>query len=180
VIGVALVAGRSQPPTPGSPALARAQAAAANRQYTAAWRELTLHGGRVAVARATQCAPNSFGQVRDFFVRTPCRSLRRELLAVSDTRGNTIAVSIVWVQLPSGAAAQDLKRLADASGTGNVKPISNRRPDVATARFNGNYYASRRSGSLVVIAEAAPTRGHPSATLLHQVAQVGAAFPPPP
>lgn len=176
LIGVVLVASRQ--PT-GSSGLPAAEAAAAAGRYTAAWQALKLHGGRVGTGRSSQCATNSYGQVRDFFADTPCRSLHRELLAVSDTAGNTIAVSVAWVRLPTAAAGRALKALVDRDGTGSVRPLPTSRADLATVRFAGRYYASRRSGSLVVIAEAAPARGHPTSTQLHDAARVGAAFPVP-
>lgn len=48
----------------------------------------------------------------------------------------------------------------------------------AGVRFTGQYYGSRRSGSLVVIAESAPERGQPDPDLMDATAEVAAYFPP--
>jgi hypothetical protein len=162
------------------PASALARAAAANGDYTAAWQELGLSGGRVALGRSAQCAANSFGQVKTFFADKPCQSLQRELLALGDIQGNTIVVSIAWVQMPSAINAAELQRLADTDGTGSINLIRSGDPGLDNARFDGRYYATRRSGSLVIIAETAPARRNPTGALLHQTAEVAAEFPPPP
>jgi hypothetical protein len=81
--------------------------------------------------------------------------------------------------MANAAGARALKVIADRDGSGDIRPIGGDVLSEQHVRFTGAYYASRRSGPLLVIAEAAPVRGHPSATLLHQAAEVGAEFPAP-
>jgi hypothetical protein len=194
LIGAVAVAGsdgigRTSPGDAKDPAVIRtvqartvaAKVAARKGHYDEAWRRLTLRGGRRLVDPTPHCAAVSFGRVRSFFLTTPCRSLQRSLLALNDPpRHDTIVVSIAWVRLPTAGDAQRLRRLVDAPGTGNVSPIASNLPDLRSARFPGEYYASRQSGSLVVIAEATSTRGHPGAVALLSAAQVAAEFPGPP
>lgn len=152
--------------------LDRAKALAHGGQYHAAWHELGLRDSGRAVDHATRCASNSTGAVRTFFRRTECRSLDRELLSVSDTRGNTAAVSIVWVTMSGTSAAQQLKTLVDRDGTGDLLVFGGR-------QFDGKYYSSRPSGATVVIAEVEPRKGHPAAATLRDIAAVAAEYPPP-
>jgi hypothetical protein len=156
-----------------------AKNAARNGQYNEAWRRMGLKAGKKFVRRELRCAVPSYGQVREFFVRTPCRALRRTLLAASDSRGNTVVVAIAWVRMPTAAGAVRLRGLADADGTGNVSPIGSEVLGLTGVRFTGQHYASRRAGSWVVIAETAPGRGQPDPELLDSIAQVAAEYPPP-
>jgi hypothetical protein len=152
--------------------------AARKGQYNEAWRRMGLKAVTRQVRRELECAVHSYGQVREFFLRTPCRSLQRRLLAISDAQGNTSVVSIAWVRMPSAVSAGRLKRLADTYGTGNVSPIASGVLELRGVQFTGKHYASRRTGSLVVIAEAAPENGQPKTEMLDGAAQVAAEFPP--
>lgn len=153
------------------------RSAARRGQSSEAWQRMGLR----VVTRATDrqirqeldCAPQSFGQVREFFARTPCQSMHRTQSELCDEHGETIMVSITWVRMPSAVSAQQLKQLVDVDGTGNVTPIAH------GSRFTGRYYAARRTGSLVVIAEAVPVGGLVSAEMLTGVAQIAAEFPSP-
>ncbi len=153
--------------------------AARKGRYSEAWRRMGLKAVTREVKRELECAVHSYGQVREFFLRTPCRSLRRTLLVIGDADGNTVVVSIAWVRMLTAVSAERLKRLADTHGTGNVYPIASEVLELRGVRFTGQHYASRRTGSLVVIAETAPGSGHPDTKVLNGVAQVAAEFPPP-
>lgn len=161
--------------------------AARKGRYSETWRRMGLRVVtraitreiRREVQRELECTAHSYGQVREFFVRTPCRSLQRTQPVLCDAQGNTIAVSIAWVRMPTAVSAERLKRLTDANGTGNVTPIAGEVSEARGVRFTGQHYASRRTGSLVVIAEAAPGSGPQSTEMLNGVAQVAAEFPPP-
>jgi hypothetical protein len=104
---------------------------------------------------------HSYGQVREFFLRTPCRSLQRTLLAIGDTEGNTVVVSVAWVRMRTAVSAERLKRLADTYGTGNVSPIGREVLELRGVWFTGKHHVSRRTRSLVVIAEVTPGSGQP-------------------
>jgi hypothetical protein len=184
LIGAVAIAGSG--PTGGlgdSPTRAQINSsknAARRGQYDEAWRRLGVRAGRKAFKRELRCAANSYGQVREFFVRMPCRSLRRMLLGIVDSRGNTVVLAIAWVRMPSASSAEQLKRLADRDGAGNVSPIATDVLELRGVRFTGQHYASRRTGPLTVIAEAAPKRGRPSPALLDGAAEVAVEYPPPP
>lgn len=161
--------------------------AARRGQYEEAWRRLGLRAVRSAVRSAArnnatpgqECTANSTGQVRECLQSTPCRSMQRSLLTISDTRGNTIVVSIAWVRMPSAGSAGRLVRLADTNGTGGVTPIAGRTLGLRGVRFTGKHYASRVFGDLVVTAEATPGSGQPAPELLDSVARVASEFPEP-
>jgi len=159
---------------------ASSRAAARKGQFEVAWRRLGLKAGRrIAKKEPLGCVVHSFGQVRAFFARHPCRSLQRALLAFGDGHGNTIAVSIAWVRMPTATRAAQLRQLVDTYGTGNVSPIGGAILARQGIRFTGKYYASRRAGSLDVIAETAPARGTPDPAILLAAAHVAAELPPP-
>ncbi|GAB3582765.1 hypothetical protein GCM10027445_56530 [Amycolatopsis endophytica] len=153
--------------------------AARKGQRQQAWSRMGLRQLRQTARAELTCTAHSYGQVREFFARHPCRKLDRVLLAIGDTRGNTVVVSIAWVRMPSAGSADDLKDLADTDGTGNVEPLAASALDLTGVEFTGEYYGSRRSGSLVVIAEAAPGGGHPGPATMDDAAEVAAEFPPP-
>lgn len=126
--------------------------------------------------RALKCAVAAYGQVQQYFLRTPCKALDRALFAMVDEHGNTFAVSIAWVRMDTANEAKQLKRLVDTDGTGNVSPLG---AAAVPAGFNGQYYGSDQRGSLTVIAEAAPGRGRPDGAEMDAAADIAVLFPPP-
>lgn len=147
-------------------------------QSTEAWRRMGLRAVTRAAGREIRreirqelnCAATSSGQVREFFGRTPCRSMQQTQSQLCDEHGNTITVSVTWVRMPTAVSAQRFKLLIDRDGTGSVS---------AGVRFSGKHYSSRRTGSLVVVAEAAAAGGRAGAAMLDGVAEVAAEFPDP-
>lgn len=111
------------------------------------------------VDRDLHCAIRSYGDVREFFLRNPCRSLRRELLPIADGNGDTMLVSVARVRMPSRWSAMRLKDLADIYGTGNVSPIARTVLARQGVHFTGRAYGARTSGPVTVIAEAATVSG---------------------
>lgn len=150
--------------------------AARRGQYSQAWQRMGLRVVTRDNQQELECAAHSYGQVREFFRRTPCRSLQRTLLVVGDGQGNTTVVSIAWVRMRNAVTAQRLKRLVDTDGSGNIVGAA---LEHHATRFTGKHYASRRAGSLVVIAEAAPGTGRPDPGVLDGAAKVAVMFPPP-
>ncbi|NKQ53285.1 hypothetical protein HFP15_10360 [Amycolatopsis sp. K13G38] len=144
-----------------------------------AWSRMGWQQLRRKIEHAAECAVNSYGQVREFFVRDPCKSLDRTLLAVADGNGNTIVVSIAWVRMASGTAARKLTDLADTDGTGNVSPLGAAALGLEGIRFTGRYYSSDRRGALAVISEAAPASGHPDGEEMDAATQIAVLLPPP-
>ncbi len=152
---------------------------ARNGRYRQAWRQLGWRGLKRWGEQAANCAVHSYGQVREFFLRTPCRSLRRRLLLLGDDKGNTIVVAIAWVRMPGRAEAGSLKELADTHGTGNVTPRAATALDLAGVRFTGRYYHSDRRAATTVIAEAEPASGAPDGATMDAVAEIAVLFPAP-
>lgn len=153
------------------------RSAARRGQTSEAWRRMGLRVVTRAVSREIrrelECTAPSFGQVRELFLSTPCQSMQQTQPVLCDEQGNTIAVSITWVRMPTAVSAERLKRLIDTDGTGSVSPITGQ------VRFTGKHYASRRTGSLVVIAETTPAGKWPNVDMLDGVAAVAAEFPQP-
>ena len=81
--------------------------------------------------------------------------------------------------MPRAESAEKLKKLVDVQGTGNVEPLGGALLGFAGVDFTGKYYDSRRDGSLVVIAEAAPGGGRPSGSMMSDLADVAAELPKP-
>lgn len=159
--------------------LVKGKRSVAKGHRNATWKQLDLKRIDERLDRAGRCALHSYGQVQRFFARTPCRSLKRMLFALGDGAGNRIAVSVSWVETRGPAAARELRGLADVDGTGNVTPLPGAVVGAGDIRWTGKYYDSRRSGSLVVIAEVEPLRGDPHPGFLDGVADVAAELPRP-
>lgn len=75
--------------------------AARRGQYREAWRRMGLRAISREIRRELQCAVHSYGQVQQFFLHTPCRSLQRTLLVIGDADGDTAVVSIALVRMGS-------------------------------------------------------------------------------
>lgn len=150
--------------------------------YEETWKRLRLKSLRQTlrqINRDFRCALRSTGQVQQFFVREPCRSLRRTLIPLADADGNTIIVGIAWVRMYTTGSATRLAELIDADGTGGIQPIADPLLEYNGIVFTGQNYAVRRNGTLVVIAEATPWRGQPDGAVLDSIALVAAEFPEP-
>ncbi|WP_410619619.1 hypothetical protein [Amycolatopsis sp. cmx-8-4] len=144
-----------------------------------AMKRLGLKTLKKVAKRELKCAPYAFGQVQEFFVRHPCKSLSRMLLAVADGGGNTVVVTIAWVRMPKAVDARELRDLADRDGSGNIYALPDALLKQAGVRFTGDHYASRLDSSLLVIAEATSGGGRPADAVLEDAATVAADFPVP-
>jgi hypothetical protein len=153
--------------------------AARKGQREEAWKRMGLKAAKQFVKRELACTPYAFGQVQQFFLRTPCRSLDRMLLAIGDTKGNTVVVSVVWVRMPNEDNAGRLKQLIDIHGSGDVSPLAGAVLKLNGVHFAGDHYSSRRARSLVVIAETTSGGGRPSDAVLDDAADVAVEFPAP-
>ncbi|MCE7010644.1 hypothetical protein LWC34_48755 [Kibdelosporangium philippinense] len=142
-------------------------------RHDEAWHRMSWKTVKRLAKQELRCGPYSYGEVQQFFVRNPCRSLDRMLVHVTDDGGNKLAVMVTWVRMPKTATAQGLRRLADEYGTGCVTPLP------GAPKPTGQHYKSRRSGALVVIAEAEPVGGRPSREALDAATDIAVLFPPP-
>lgn len=153
--------------------------AAKRGNETEAWKRMGLKKLRQEVKRILQCPAQSYGQVQEFFVEHPCDKLHQRLFPLEDGHGNVLAVSVMWVTMPSSDEAAELKKVEDVHGTGDVMPVGTQALGFGDFHFTGKHYESRRNGSLVVIAETEAVSGHPSEQLLDGVATVADVLPPP-
>ena len=88
-----------------------------------AWRQVNMRTLKRTAKPALECVSHSFGQVRDHFVRNPCRSLDRTLFAIGDERGNVAVVSVAHVGFRNRRDADEFKKLIDVHGTGDITPL---------------------------------------------------------
>jgi len=144
-----------------------------------AWRRMGMRTLKKAVKQDLKCVANSFGQVREFFARTPCKSLDRVLFGIGDDQGNFVVVSVAWVGFHTRGNAREFKRLDDVHGTGNVTPLASTLLGWADISFTGHHYQSRPDGKTTVIAEAEPATGQVSDEVLDAVADVAVLLPRP-
>ncbi|MGH3898136.1 MAG: hypothetical protein ACRDTA_07745 [Pseudonocardiaceae bacterium] len=156
---------------------AEGKKAARNGNADEAWRRMGMRTLKKAVKQDVKCAANSFGHVREFFARTPCKSLDRMLFGIGDDQGNSVVVSIAWVSFHTRGDAREFKRLDDVHGTGNVTPLTSTLLGLADISFTGHHYQSRPGGKTIVIAEAEPATGLVSDEVLDDVADVAVLLP---
>lgn len=129
-----------------------------------AWRQLRLRQTGKKTKRTAECAAFSYGQVRDFLSREPCRDLARAQFTVSDDDGRAMSVLVSRVRMHSYPKANEFRRLIDEHGTGDIRPVF---PHV---RFTGHHYDSKPSRKTVIVAETEAAHGGVSDELLDAVA----------
>lgn len=132
-----------------------------------------------ALRQELDCVANSFGQVREFFERTPCTSLDRLLLAVADQAGNAAVVSVVWVTFPGRNQARQFDRVVDTAGSGDVTPLGGAVVGLPDIRFTAEHYWSETRDTTITIAESEPATGHVEPDLLDAMTEVAAQLPRP-
>ncbi|GGP38606.1 hypothetical protein [Saccharothrix coeruleofusca] len=126
-----------------------------------------------------ECLTSSWGRVREFLARTPCRSLDRLVFAVGDGAGDTAVVSVVWVGFANGSQTRRFRDVMDEYGSGDIKPLGSGLLGLADVRFTAAHYGSRVSGSTTTVAETEALTGHVDADLLDALAEVAAELPRP-
>ncbi|MEU5846344.1 hypothetical protein [Saccharopolyspora shandongensis] len=145
-----------------------------------AWRRMGLRRLRQSdKVPAADCVAHSFGEVREFLVRTPCRSLDRIVFAVGDDQGNATVVSVAWVEFPNRSAVRKFQRLEDRHGTGDVKPLGSSLLGMHDIEFTGHHYNAEPRGTTLTIAEAETISGTYSADDLDAITEVAALLPRP-
>ncbi len=178
--------GGSAPPGSGSAQVATGSLDA----RAAASREAALRGdialaaqrmGMTAGPRARRhnanCAAFATGEVRQYLLRTPCRSLDRLLFTVRDSRGGTIAIAVAWVEFRTAAEAAEFRRIDDTPGTGQINPLPGSTAGIRDVHLSGLHHRSRRVGTTAVSADAEPVSGAQNAALLDEIAGVGVLLP---
>jgi hypothetical protein len=152
---------------------------ARNGNWDDAVRRLGMRSLKKTTRKGSKCASNSFGQVREFLIRTPCRSLERMLFAVGDDRSNVLLVSVAWVGFSARSKAVDFKELNDIHGTGDIAPLAGTLLEMADVRFTGRHYHSRRDGNTIVVAEAEAATGTVDDVVLDAATEIAVLLPRP-
>jgi hypothetical protein len=142
-----------------------------------AWRHFNLRTLRRIAEPAVNCAINSYGQVHEFFLRNPCRSLDRTLFTLADPAGNIVVVSVSWVRMRQRDAVGSLKSLIDVDGTGSVTQLGAEVLRTQGVRFTGSPFQSRPRRDLLVVAEGAVVAGRPDPEMFASVVEVAAELP---
>jgi hypothetical protein len=150
---------------------------ARNGDADGAWRQMNMRTLKRTAKPALECVSHSFGQVRDHFLRNPCKSLDRTLFAVGDDRGNVAVVSVAWVGFRNRRDAGEFKKLIDVHGTGDITPLATPLLDLADIRFTGLHYQSRPDSGTVVIAETEAVSGQVSGEMLDALADIASWLP---
>lgn len=167
--GVSTVSGRK----------AEGQKAAKRGDRDGAWQRLGLRRLDDRVRRQAECLSASHGEVREFFLRTPCTSLDRMVIAVGDGAGNTAVVSVAWVGFRTTRDLRAFKRLEDRHGTGDIHPLGAPLLGLADITFTGHNYGIDTDGTTIAIAEAERATGHLAPDALDTLAEVAAYLPRP-
>jgi hypothetical protein len=115
---------------------------------------------QMSTAENDDCAANSYGEVRDYFSGHPCQGVQRAWYEVSDDEDNAAVLSVAWVEMPDAEAANDLKRLVDRPGTGNVTELSKADGPYQDVRYSGWYYRSDVDGATFRSVQAEPLAGN--------------------
>jgi hypothetical protein len=157
--------------------VAQSKQAARKGRSDDAWRGLNLRRVRHLAEPAVNCAVNSYGQVRDFFLRNPCKSLDRTLFTLADPGGSTFVVSVSWVRMRQQGDVRRLKDLIDVDGTGSVTQLGAAALKAQGVHFTGTPFRSRPQRDLLVVAEGAVVTGAPDPAFFSVVVDVAAELP---
>jgi hypothetical protein len=125
-----------------------------------------------AVKQDLECVANSTGKVREFFVRTPCKSLDMVLYALGDGHGNAAIISVAWVGFRNKQDAAEFERIERVQDSGDVTPLGGVPLGLAHLRFTGHHYHARPDGATMVIGEADTASGHLYNATLSALAEV--------
>ncbi|MEV0049973.1 hypothetical protein AB0H34_05700 [Saccharopolyspora shandongensis] len=128
---------------------------------------------------AVDCVVHSFGEVREFLIRTPCKSLDRIVFVVSDDQGNAAVVSVAWVEFRNRSTVWKFQRLEDRHGTGDIRPLGSSLLGMHDIEFTGHHYNAEPRGTTLTIAEAETISGTYSADDLDTITEVAALLPRP-
>ncbi|MFE2757212.1 hypothetical protein ACFXGA_34970 [Actinosynnema sp. NPDC059335] len=142
-----------------------------------AWRSIGLRELKRTDRRRSGCEAASFGEVREFLLRSGCASVDRVLITVGDEAGNSAVVAVAWVVFGSGGEARAFRDVVDAPGTGDVRALGAAEVGLADIAFTGANYGSDLDRTTVAVAEAEVATGHLTSAALDAVAEVAARLP---
>lgn len=180
--GAALSRGSSANSTSGQVLKARkaeSKKSARKGRSDQAWQRMGLRGSRKTSEQGASCVAHSFGEIRRFFARTPCRSLDRVVFGLDNGRGSVAAVSVVWVTMPSRGKERRFRQLLDVHGNGDVAPLGSPLLKRYGIRFTGRNYDAQPHGRTTAVAEVENASGRFDREALESIAEVAAALPSP-
>ncbi|PRY37955.1 hypothetical protein [Umezawaea tangerina] len=158
---------------------ADAKKSARSGDSEAAWRRMGMREAKKVSRKDAECVAASHDQVQEFFLRTPCTSLDRMVLALDDGAGNSAVVSVVWVGFRGSTDVSRFKSVVDRHGSGDVYPLGTALLEMADIHFTGLNYDSEPNGKSIAIAETETARGSLDPELLDALAEVASRFPSP-
>lgn len=144
-----------------------------------AWEKLGWRELRDKAETAASCAAGSYGQVREFFLKHPCKGVQRLTVAVADGEGGTVAVSISWVGMYRSDTARQLEELLTRDGTGSITPKTAAAVGYPGAKFDGQYFQADVDGARVAVAEATVADGRPDPETVRLAKDVAVLLPKP-
>lgn len=161
VVGVqyALESGLDTPTVQAAPTSTTATTSTAPTAAPTTPAEQTVDG-QIFTLQARQsdvdCGVNSYGQVSEFFLASPCAGLTRAIFRTSIDEV-LVLVSVSIVEMPDDQQAAELRTLVDTNGTGNVSDLlrSGVEVDGAPPELLADSYASQVDGRAVRVVEAA-------------------------
>jgi hypothetical protein len=158
--------------------VAASQAAARQGDIAGAARALGMTAGPSGKRHNVNCAAFATGQVRQYLLRTPCRSMDRLLFTIRDARGGTIAVAVAWVDFPSAAQAEQFRLIDAKPGTGQINPLPGSVAGIPNVHLTGRHHRSDRVGTTAVSGDAEPVvAGQQSDGLLDAIAGIAVLLP---
>jgi hypothetical protein len=103
----------------------------------------------------TDCSKHAYDETQTFLAQTPCDHMARQLF-VAKVGGRTVYTSVSVVVMPDEEKADQLRRLTDTDGQGNISDVV--RDDVVkidglTTLSGRDGYSSKQTGREVVIVE---------------------------
>jgi hypothetical protein len=105
---------------------------------------------RLASAGAADCKSVSTGQVKEFFTRSECDHLTRQLYTTTLPSGQRVLVSVITVGMSGAPSAERLQSLAKGHDTGQVYALSHSQKQWPSLDDNVAYRAQRRNNVVVI------------------------------
>jgi hypothetical protein len=142
-----------------------------------AWSRMGMRRLKETFKQDLKCVVASTGQVREFFLRTPCTSLDRKLFTVGDGHGNSAVISVAWIGFRNRKDADAFEKVEAVQGSGDITPLAGALLGIANVRFSGHHYQPRGQGTTKVIAETETATGYVADDVLDALAEVAVYLP---
>jgi hypothetical protein len=143
-----------------------------------AWRTMKFKQLKHKVEHRLECVAASTGKVREFLVRTPCKSLDGLLFLVGDGQGNAAVVSVVRIGFRTKAQADAFQKVEDVHGSGDVYPWNVAAAlDLANVSMTGDHYHLRPDKTAKIVGEADVATGSIDGETLRALAEIASHLP---